>query len=160
MLPAIGKKMIAITVSGIYCQLMEQIHEINSSGMSKAKLGSKTRDDSNEVILNEDFENHLKEIQKEWEGKRSVSHIRILLSQSRRGRNHWMSTLKVGKIAPIFKKFLALRKEAIFSTKFYSMRDKEHPDQAWNHMIAKLDLLFLHSSKEKALPKDATELDK
>ena len=76
-----------------------------SSGMSKAKkfkLGSKTRDDSNEVILNEDFENHLKEIQKEWEGKRSVSHIRILLSQSRRGRNHWMSTLKAGKIALIF----------------------------------------------------------
>lgn len=34
------------------------------------------------------------------------------------------------------------------------MRDKEHPDQARNHMIAKLDLLFLHSSKEKALPKD------
>ena len=34
------------------------------------------------------------------------------------------------------------------------MRDKEHPDQAWNHMIAKLDLLFLHSSKEKPLPKD------
>lgn len=59
--------------------------------MSKAKkfkLGSKTRDDINEVIPNEDFENHLKEIQKEWEGKRSVSHIRILLSQSRRGRNH------------------------------------------------------------------------
>ena len=80
------------------------VSEINSSGMSKAKLGSKTRDDSNEVILNEDFENHLKEIQKEWEGKRSVSHIRILLSQSRRGRNHWMSTLKAGKIALIFKK--------------------------------------------------------
>ena len=34
------------------------------------------------------------------------------------------------------------------------MRDKEHPDHARNHMIAKLDLLFLHSSKEKALPKD------
>lgn len=86
------------------------VSEINSSGMSKAKLGSKTRDDSNEVILNEDFENHLKEIQKEWEGKRSVSHIRILLSQSRRGRNHWMSTLKVGKIAPIFKKIPCFEK--------------------------------------------------
>ena len=69
--------------------------------MSKAKkfkLGSKTGDDINEVIpYNEDFENHLKEIQKEWEGKRSVSHIRILLSQPRRGR-------KPGKIALIFKK--------------------------------------------------------
>ena len=74
-----------------------------SSGMSKAKkfkLGSKTR----ETIVMKGFELHLKEIQKEWEGKRSASHIRILLSQSRRGRNRWMSTLKAGKIALIFKK--------------------------------------------------------
>ena len=34
---------------------------------------------------------------------------------------------------------------------FYSMRDKEHPDQARNDMIPKIDLLSLHSSKEKAL---------
>ena len=56
-----------------------------SSGLSQAKkfkLGSKTRDDSNEVIPDEDFE-----IQTEWEGKRSISHIRILLSKTRRGRN-------------------------------------------------------------------------
>ena len=33
----------------------------------------------------------------------------------------------------------------------YSMRDKEHPDQERNDMIAKLDLLSL---KEKVLPKD------
>ena len=53
--------------------------------------------------VHKDFKN----IQKQWEGKRLVSHIRILLSQTR------MSTLKTGKIAPIIKKFLALKKKVL-----------------------------------------------
>lgn len=63
----------------------------------KFKVGSRTRDVLTPVIPEEDWENHVKEISKEWEGKRSITHIRTLLHQTRNGRLRWQSNLKPGK---------------------------------------------------------------
>lgn len=51
-----------------------------------------------------DYESHCSEIEKEWAGKRSVTHIRTLLQQSRRNRLEWQKTLKAGQFQPTIKK--------------------------------------------------------
>lgn len=57
------------------------------------------------------------EIQKEWEGKRSVVHLRTLLDQTRTGRSKWMTSLKAGKIAQVINKFPCFE-EGIFVSLF------------------------------------------
>ena len=71
----------------------------------KFKLGSKQRETSKPSISSEDFDSHVQEMKKEWDGKRTVSHIRVLLSQTRTSRTQWQSTLSPGKFEPILEKF-------------------------------------------------------
>lgn len=96
----------------------------STSGVSKKfRLGSKTKEATNNDIPSEDWNNHVTEIQKEWEGKRSAVHLRTLLDQTRAGRSKWMTSLKAGKIAPVISKFPCFE-EGIFVSLFaYSSLD-------------------------------------
>lgn len=72
----------------------------------RLKLGSKQREQSSlQLVPSEDWDNHVEELGKEWDGKRAVSHIRIIMSQTRTRRMEWQHTLKPGKFQPIVEKF-------------------------------------------------------
>eukprot|EP00105_Crassostrea_gigas_P039153 XP_019923301.1 PREDICTED: uncharacterized protein LOC105329498 [Crassostrea gigas] len=132
----------------------------STSGVSKKfRLGSKTKEATNNDIPSEDWNNHVTEIQKEWEGKRSVVHLRTLLDQTRAGRSKWMTSLKAGKIAPVISKFPCFEEGIFVLHEFYSIRNKANPEKAKNDMMTKLESLFQVASKQKSLPEEAPELD-
>ena len=78
------------------------------------KLGSRNKSAS--AASAEDFNEHVAEIKKEWERKRSDKHLRFLLKQTRGNRLEKQNSLKPGKFSPIMERFPCCEEGSFVST--------------------------------------------
>ncbi|XP_076086863.1 uncharacterized protein LOC143057442 [Mytilus galloprovincialis] len=109
------------------------------------KLGSKQREQSSlQLVPSEDWDNHVEQLGKEWDGKRAVSHIRIIMSQTRTRRMEWQHTLKPGKFQPIVEKFPCFEEGSFVLREFFCTRGKEDPDSVRSEISSKMEKLLKH----------------
>ncbi|KAK4306392.1 hypothetical protein Pmani_021772 [Petrolisthes manimaculis] len=65
--------------------------------------------DTSSLLSEEEYEEHVKELQSEWNSrKHDVRYISTLLNETKPRRRIWLSTLPSGKLSPILEKFPCL----------------------------------------------------